>query len=123
MQGPALTNAHIVPDVVDHVNLEDAVSMRVQYGDRIVTTGNELRPSEMGSGLGTASIYRTPWANCPRVGWWQIGFPCEARSERHRGCIAPLQHGSQASNCCDTVDTSLRGTRTEPRCTCCLTAM
>ena len=48
LQGPALTNAHIVPDVVDHVDLDDAVSMRVQYGDRLVTTGNELRPSEVG---------------------------------------------------------------------------
>ena len=48
MQGPSLTNAHIVPDVVDHVNLNDAVSMRIQYGDRLVTTGNELRPAEVG---------------------------------------------------------------------------
>lgn len=48
MQGPALTNAHIVPDVVEHVDLDDAVSMRVQYGDRVVTTDNELRPSEVG---------------------------------------------------------------------------
>ena len=47
LQGPSLTNAHIVPDVVDHVNLEDAVAMRIQYGERIVTTGNELRPSEV----------------------------------------------------------------------------
>lgn len=42
-----MNNAHIVPDVVDHVNLNDAVSMRIQYGDRIITNGNELDPSEV----------------------------------------------------------------------------
>ncbi len=56
MQGPALTNAHIVPGVVDHVDLDDAVSMRVQYGDRLVTTGNELRPSEVGGSTSSRSM-------------------------------------------------------------------
>jgi len=45
-QGPALNNARIVPDLVDHVDLDDAVTLSVRYGDRIVTTGNELKPSE-----------------------------------------------------------------------------
>ena len=46
LQGTALNNARIVPDVVDHVNMDDAVSMRIQYGDRIVVNGNELVPAE-----------------------------------------------------------------------------
>ena len=46
LQGPALNNARIVPDVVDQVNLDKAVSLRIQYGDRTVANGNELAPAE-----------------------------------------------------------------------------
>ena len=61
MQGPALNNARIVPDVVDHVKLDEAVSMRIQYGDRIVTNGNELLPAEVRQSCCTIVIVCARW--------------------------------------------------------------
>ena len=65
-QGPALNNARIVPDLVDHVDLNDAVTLSVRYGDRIVTTGNELKPSEVRPGVGpNTSVFCIRSDGCP----------------------------------------------------------
>lgn len=46
MEGPALKKAGIVPDLVDRVDEEAAVTMHIRYGGRDVGNGNEIMPSE-----------------------------------------------------------------------------
>ena len=46
MEGPALKKTGIVPDLVDHVDEDAAVTMHIRYGGRFVGNGNEIMPSE-----------------------------------------------------------------------------